>query len=137
MPAVPVCRGLIGVTGAHQQLLLKMTTDKLARQRSSNVREAARQCDRWAAGHVERHRVTHQGVQHLGIVAQARQLRRGRRRKTLCRHQQQVDALEQGRNTPTETGPAKNDFLIVKAGKDLPGSMKLDSAGPYSLLRAG
>jgi hypothetical protein len=53
-----------------------------------------------------------------GRIAQARQLRRGRRRKTLCRHQQHVVALEQGRNTPTETGPATNDLLIVKAGKD-------------------
>src|ERR1019366_6774405 len=68
MLAVPVCRGLIGVTGAHQYFLFKVTTDKLERERGTSTGEAARKGDRGAAGHVERHRVTHQGVQHLGIL---------------------------------------------------------------------
>ena len=54
MLPVPVRGGLIGMTGAHQHLLLQMTANKLERQRGSSLGEAAGQGKRGAARHVER-----------------------------------------------------------------------------------
>ena len=73
----------------------------------------------------------------VGILAEARHLRGGRRGHALRRHQQQVDVLEQRRDTSTESRAAQDDLLIVEAGQALPNSIRPDSAGPYSLLRAG
>ncbi len=77
-------------------------------------------------GHVERTGETQQGLQHPGILAEACHLRGGKRCDALCRHQQQVDVLEQCSDASSEGRPTEDDLLILEAGQT---PAQLDQAG--------
>ena len=69
---------------------------------------------------------TQQGPQHPGILAEACDLRGGKRRDTRCRHQQQVDVLELCGDASAEGRPTEYDLLIFEAGQT---PAQLDQAG--------
>ena len=116
MLAVPVCGGLVGVPGAHQHLLFEMTPHQLERYWGASIRKSARQGDSGAPSHIERTGETHQGVQHLGILAAASAQAMGAPEVAVeARHPHQHEARERiGATTPT----GDYDLVIETGGSE-------------------